>query len=142
MVVLHYAYLKLKMPGNNGTNITVHRSFSRSHNCDREFQKIAAKFGIKQEVKTINFPSKQLASRDKDSRLKEDDSAKNTKKQPDDPATAVPTITPSAVDDKVSVEGANFLAIIASAPKEAIITIPDIIGTSSVNQEKKDPPLI
>jgi hypothetical protein len=37
MVVPHYAYLKLKMPGNNGTNITVHGSFSRSDNCDREF---------------------------------------------------------------------------------------------------------
>jgi hypothetical protein len=29
MVVPHYAYLKLKMPGNNETNITVHGSFSR-----------------------------------------------------------------------------------------------------------------
>jgi hypothetical protein len=37
MAVPHYAYLKLKMPGNNGTNITVHGSFSRSDNCDREF---------------------------------------------------------------------------------------------------------
>jgi hypothetical protein len=52
MAVPHYSYLKLKMPG----------SFSRSDNCDREFQKMAAKFGVKQEV--IDFPSKQLASQD------------------------------------------------------------------------------
>jgi hypothetical protein len=37
MVVPHYGYLKLKMPGNNGTNITIHGSFSHSNNCDREF---------------------------------------------------------------------------------------------------------
>jgi hypothetical protein len=35
MVVPHYAYLNLKMPDNNGTNITVRGSFSRSDNCDR-----------------------------------------------------------------------------------------------------------
>ncbi|XP_051222252.1 uncharacterized protein [Lolium perenne] len=57
MAVPHYAYLKLKMPGNNGTNIMVQGSFSCSDNCDREFQKIAAKFGIKQEVKTVDLPS-------------------------------------------------------------------------------------
>jgi hypothetical protein len=37
MAVPHYVYLKLKMPDNNATNIMVHRSFSRSHNCDQEF---------------------------------------------------------------------------------------------------------
>jgi hypothetical protein len=49
MAVPHYAYLKLKMPGNNGTPITVHGSFARSDTCDREFQKIASKFGAKEE---------------------------------------------------------------------------------------------
>jgi hypothetical protein len=34
MAVPHYAYLKLKMLGNNGNNITVHGSFSCSDNCD------------------------------------------------------------------------------------------------------------
>jgi hypothetical protein len=58
MAVPHYEYLKLKMPSNNGINITVHGSFSRSDNCYREFHKIDAKFRIKQEVKTIVFPSK------------------------------------------------------------------------------------
>jgi murein L,D-transpeptidase YafK len=70
MVLPHYAYLKIKMPGNNGTNIMVHGSFSRSDNCDREFQKIAAKFGIKQEVKALDFISKKLALENKDSKLK------------------------------------------------------------------------
>jgi hypothetical protein len=69
MAVPHYAYLKLKMPGNDGTNITVHGSFSRSDNCDREFEKIAAKFGVKQEVKVIDFFPKQLTIQD--SNLKE-----------------------------------------------------------------------
>jgi hypothetical protein len=41
----HYAYLKLKMPGNNRTNITVQESLSRFDNCDREFEKIATNLG-------------------------------------------------------------------------------------------------
>ena len=145
MAVPHYAYLKLKMPGNNGTNITVHGSFSRSDNCDREFQKIAAKFGVKQEV--IDFPSKQLASRDKDFKLKEDDSAKKLKKKPEDPTLGVPVIAPSSVDDKASAEDVKTLAIVASNLKETISPAADIIGTSRVigslgaNQHKKDPPL-
>ncbi|KAK1667526.1 hypothetical protein QYE76_055685 [Lolium multiflorum] len=54
MAVPHYAYLKLKMPGNNGTPITVHGSFARSDTCDREFQKIASKFGAKEELNAID----------------------------------------------------------------------------------------
>src|SRR3954453_3856289 len=44
MAVPHYAYLKLKMPGNNGTPLTVHGSFLRSDNCDKEFNGITQKF--------------------------------------------------------------------------------------------------
>jgi hypothetical protein len=145
MAVPHYAYLKLKMPGNNGTNITAHGSFSRSDNCDHEFQKIAAKFGVKQE--TIDFPSKQLASRYKDFKLKEYDSIKKSKKKADDPALGVPVIAPLAVDDKASAEDVSTLALVATTPKETISTTPEIIGTSRAigsldkNQEKKDPPL-
>ncbi|KAK1607610.1 hypothetical protein QYE76_031283 [Lolium multiflorum] len=54
MAVPHYAYLKLKMPGNNGTPITVHGSFAKSDTCDREFQKIASKFGVKEELNAID----------------------------------------------------------------------------------------
>jgi hypothetical protein len=54
MAVPHYAYLKLNMPVNNGTAITVHGSFSRSENCDREFQKIASKFGVREELNAID----------------------------------------------------------------------------------------
>jgi hypothetical protein len=32
MAVPYYAYLKLKMSGNNGTSLTAHRSFLRSDN--------------------------------------------------------------------------------------------------------------
>ncbi|KAK1613374.1 hypothetical protein QYE76_037047 [Lolium multiflorum] len=54
MAIPHYAYRKLKMPGNNGTTITVHGSFSRSDSCDRDFQKIASKFGIKEELNALD----------------------------------------------------------------------------------------
>jgi hypothetical protein len=144
MVVPHYEYLNFKMPGHNGTNITVHGSFSRS-NWNREFQKIAAKFGVKQEV--IDFPSKQLASQDKDLKLREDDSIKKSKKKSDDSTMAVPAIGPSAVDDKASAEGTNTLAVIANTPKETISTTSEIIGTSraissfGMDHDKKDPSL-
>src|SRR3954470_19775690 len=44
MAVPHYAYFKMKMPGNNGTPSIVHGSFLRSYNCDKEFNRIAQKF--------------------------------------------------------------------------------------------------
>src|SRR3954470_20300745 len=47
MVVPHYAYLKLKMPGPRGV-ITVSDSFIRSDRCDREFHKISETFGAHQ----------------------------------------------------------------------------------------------
>jgi hypothetical protein len=53
MVVPHYAYLKLKIPGNNGTSLTVHGSFLRSDNCDKDFPKIASKFKFKQELNAL-----------------------------------------------------------------------------------------
>src|SRR3954464_11471673 len=39
MAVLHYAYLKLKMPGPAGV-ITVNESFTKSDQCDRDFHKV------------------------------------------------------------------------------------------------------
>jgi hypothetical protein len=140
--VPHYAYLKLKLPGNNGTNITVHESFSRSDNCDREFQKIAAKFGIKQEMKTVDFIPKQLALENKESKLKEVDNNKKTKKQPDDPATTVPTVKTSAAVVSASTEVTNPSAAIANASTETIGTAQEAIGTSTyVSETKEDPPL-
>jgi hypothetical protein len=62
MAVPHYAYLMLKMPGNNGTTITVRGSFSRSKNCDSEFQKIASKFGVKQELNAFDVLRPQAAT--------------------------------------------------------------------------------
>jgi hypothetical protein len=142
MAVPHYTYLKLKMPGNNGTNITVHGIFSRSDNCDREFQKIAAKFGIKQEGKAIDFAPKQLALQGKESKLKQEDSSKKMKKQPDDPAMTVPTVKASTADVRSSAEGTNPLAIIANVSTETIGTTSEAIGTSAdIGQDKKNPPL-
>ena len=47
MVVPHYAYLKLKMPGPHGV-ITISGSFVRSDRCDKEFHKISEAFGSQQ----------------------------------------------------------------------------------------------
>src|SRR4051812_5342311 len=51
MVVPHYAYLKLKMPGPNGV-ITISGSFVRSDRCDKEFHKISETFGTHQASRT------------------------------------------------------------------------------------------
>jgi hypothetical protein len=138
MDVPHYAYLKLKMPGNNGTNITVHGSFARSDNYDREFQRIAAKFGINKEA--IDFPSKQLTSGDKEFKLKEDDSVKKLKEKPDDPASGVSVVGPSAADNKASAEDVNTLALVTITPEELIGTS-RATGSLDKTQDKKDPPL-
>jgi hypothetical protein len=57
---------------------------------------IATKFGIKQEIKTVDFIPKQLALKDKESKSKELDSSKKMKKQPNDPSMSVPTVKTSA----------------------------------------------
>ena len=38
------------MPGNNDTPLIVHGSFLRSDNCDKEFNRIAQKFGVKDQL--------------------------------------------------------------------------------------------
>jgi hypothetical protein len=48
MVVPHYTYLVLKMPGHNGI-ITVKGSFERSDICNKEFHKMAQTFGMTAE---------------------------------------------------------------------------------------------
>src|SRR3954467_10891516 len=48
MVVPHYAYLKLKMPGPNGV-ITISGIFVRSDRCDKEFHKLAEAFTAHQD---------------------------------------------------------------------------------------------
>ncbi|KAK1651897.1 hypothetical protein QYE76_069702 [Lolium multiflorum] len=114
MVVPHYAYLKLKMPGNNGTNITVYGSFSRSDNCDRDFQRIAAKFGFKQEI--INPPPK-LSIRE----IKEEKQDREIKKKPADLALKASAAEASA---------AEALAAKASAAKGSAVDGTEGIGDS------------
>jgi hypothetical protein len=109
MAVPHYAYLKLKMPGNNGTNITVYGSFSRSDNCDRDFQRIAAKFGLKQEI--IDPPPK-LSIRE----IKEEKHVRETKKKPDDLAPEASTAKISAVDGTAVLQDSKTLAIAVETP--------------------------
>jgi hypothetical protein len=45
MVVHHYAYIKLKIPGPKGV-ITVKGSFEVSNTCDKEFNRMAQTFGM------------------------------------------------------------------------------------------------
>jgi hypothetical protein len=45
MIVPHYTYLVLKMPGPNGI-ITVKGSFELSDICDKEFHKMVQTFGM------------------------------------------------------------------------------------------------
>jgi hypothetical protein len=52
MAVPHYAYLTLKMPGPRGT-ITINGSFTRSDNCDRDFNKISEFFGMQRELASL-----------------------------------------------------------------------------------------
>src|SRR4051812_14957816 len=52
MAVLHYAYLKLKMPGPAGV-ITVNGSFTKSNQCDRDFHKVSDTFGSQQQLEEI-----------------------------------------------------------------------------------------
>ncbi|KAK1669586.1 hypothetical protein QYE76_057745 [Lolium multiflorum] len=92
MAVPHYAYLKLKMPGNKGTNITVHGSFSRSDSCDRDFQRIAAKFGSKQE---ITKPPPKLLLRE----IKEEKHDRESKKKSADLSLKASIAEASAADE-------------------------------------------
>src|SRR3954470_19444048 len=54
MVVPHYAYLKLKMPGSAGV-ITVNGSFIKSDKCDHDFHKVSDTFGAEQELTEIGI---------------------------------------------------------------------------------------
>ena len=98
MAVPHYAYLKLKMPGNNGTTITVHGSFLRSDNCDKEFQKIASKFGVKQELNALDAVTdhKQPPTDNRKSKSDEFDANKEAKKSQVHPSDPKKTVNASA----------------------------------------------
>jgi hypothetical protein len=52
MVVPHYAYLKLRMPGNRGP-LTISSSFTRSENYDKDFNALSQTFGIHEELHQI-----------------------------------------------------------------------------------------
>ena len=50
MAVPHYAYLQLKMPGNNGTPLVIHGNFRRSDHCEKEFDRITRGFWRKEHL--------------------------------------------------------------------------------------------
>jgi hypothetical protein len=96
MAIPHYAYLKLKMLGNNGTTITVHGSFSRSDNCDKDFQKIASKFGVREDLSALDVlkDHKKPPNDNRNTKTDEFDAAKEAKKlqvHPSDPKKTVNT---------------------------------------------------
>jgi hypothetical protein len=127
MAVPHYTYLKLKMPGSNGTNITVYGSFSRSDNCDRDFQRIAAKFGLKQEI--TDLPPKSSSRNNK-----EEKHVRETKKKPADLAPEVSAVKASAVDGTTVIGESKTLAIAVKTPSE----INDTSITANVVDKPKD----
>src|SRR4051812_4773191 len=66
MAVLHYAFLKLKMPGPAGV-ITVNGSFIKSDQCDCDFHEVSDTFGAQQQLEEIAMATNKsifpLASR-------------------------------------------------------------------------------
>ncbi|KAK1644332.1 hypothetical protein QYE76_062137 [Lolium multiflorum] len=146
MAVPHYAYLKLKMPGNKGTNITVHGSFSRSDSCDRDFQRIAAKFGSKQEI--IKPPPKLLLRE-----IKEEKDDRGSKKKPADLAlkastaeasaagalaAKASTVKGAAVGDAEGIENSKTLAVTAQTSGEInnAVATPNVVKKP---EEEKNP---
>ncbi|XP_051208389.1 uncharacterized protein [Lolium perenne] len=89
---------ELKMPGNNGTTITVHGSFSRSDNCDKDFQKIASKFGVREELNALDVLTdhKQPPTDNRSTRADEFDVAKEAKTHQVHPSDPKKTINASA----------------------------------------------
>ncbi|KAK1665460.1 hypothetical protein QYE76_053619 [Lolium multiflorum] len=85
-------------PGNNGTTITIHRSFSRSHNCDRDFQKIASKFGATEELNAVDAITDHTKppADNRNVRSDEFDVAKEAKKQQVHPYDPKKTVNTSA----------------------------------------------
>jgi hypothetical protein len=49
MAFPHYAYLKLRMPGNRGP-LPISGSFTRSKNCDKDFNTMSQTFRIHEEL--------------------------------------------------------------------------------------------
>jgi hypothetical protein len=137
MAVPHYAYLKLKMPGNNGTNITVYGSFSRSDNCDRDFQRIAAKFGPRQG--TVDPPPKLTIQEIKEEKLDREIKKKPT---PEAPAAKASAEKVSAVAKAEEIGGGKTLTITAQAPDEinsAAATISMAKKSEDASEEEKNP---
>jgi hypothetical protein len=54
MAIPHYAYLKLRMPASKGP-LTICGSFTRSENCDKDFNIMSQSFGIHEELKNIKI---------------------------------------------------------------------------------------
>nr|XP_051230074.1 uncharacterized protein LOC127347992 [Lolium perenne] len=98
MAVPDYAYLKLKMPGNNGTKISVHGSFSRSDNCDRDFQKIASKFKVREELNALDVVTDhtQPPADNRNTKSDDFDVAKEAKKHQVHPSDPKKTVNTSA----------------------------------------------
>src|ERR1041385_9129831 len=73
MAVPQYAYLKLKMPGPSGV-VTVHGSFIKSDQCDRDFHEVSDTFGSHLQLEQIAMATDKsifpLASRSESKEFK------------------------------------------------------------------------
>ena len=102
MAVPHYAYLQLKMPGRHDV-ITVHGSFTKSDNCDREFNRISQSFEMQEELVCLQKSTDHTLPMDVPKRSPEDafNSASETRAvqvHPTDSAKKV--IISTSLDDK------------------------------------------
>jgi hypothetical protein len=125
------------MPGNNGTNITVYGSFSRSDNCDRDFQRIAAKFGPRRE--TVDPPPKLTIQEIKEEKLDRETKKKPT---PEAPAAKASAEKVSAVAKAEEIGGGKMLTIAAQAPGEINSAAATTIMTKKsedASEEEKNP---
>jgi hypothetical protein len=84
----------MKMPGNNGSPITIHGSFLRSDNCDKEFQRLAEMFNRREFAALVdkvdyNQPPPEDTNGKKDEKFDAGKSTLAFQVHPEDPAKVV-----------------------------------------------------
>ena len=90
LMVPHYAYLKMKIPGKDGRVITVHGDFARADKCDRDFHKIAESFGMQKEFQelkeTANYSELPIMQRNQPNHEFDVGNTKSVQVHPTDPS--------------------------------------------------------
>jgi hypothetical protein len=99
MVVPHYTYLVLKMPGPNGI-ITVKGSFELSDLCDKEFHKMAQNFGMMENHGEPKDKTKSLTTA----------AVQQLEAHPAEPEVKKPQVQPSEQDKSTGEEEKTSMA--------------------------------